>query len=81
MTIEQRYDRLERMARLLYEAATRSARQSRRQTKKLKAYLEAQKAYEAIALAEKARTGNSNTSSALVKARRALDQARENLKR
>ena len=80
MTPEQRYDRLERMARLLYEAATNSVRQSRSETKKLKAYVEAQKNYESIALADKARPGDSDTSSGLVNARRALEQARENLK-
>ena len=79
MTIEERYDRLERMARLLYEAETRSLRVSRSQTKKLRANLEGQKNYESV-LVEKARTGNSNTSSALVRAQKALEQARGNLK-
>lgn len=81
MTIEQRYDRLERLARLLYEAATRSARQSRSQTKKLRAYVEAQKNYESIVVNERERTGSSDAISALGKARRALEAARENLKR
>ena len=81
MTIEQRYDRLELLARLLYEAATRSARQSRSQRKKLGAYVEAQKNYESIVVNERERTGSSDAISALGKARRALEAARENLKR
>ncbi len=41
MTPEQKYDRWERVARLLYEDATRRARKSRKQTTNLKFYLDA----------------------------------------
>ena len=41
MTLEQKYDRWERIARLVNEDAMRSSRASRKQMKKLKSYVDA----------------------------------------
>jgi hypothetical protein len=80
MTPEQRYDRWERIARLLYEAAMRSTRESRKQTKKLGVYMNAQRDYEAAAFALEERPGDSDTNKNLLRARKMLDRAREELK-
>jgi hypothetical protein len=80
LTPEQRYDRWERIARLLYEAAMRSTRESRKQTKKLGLYLDAQRDYEAAALALQERPEDSDTNKNLLRARRMLDRAREELR-
>lgn len=46
MTPEQRYDRLERIAELLCEAALRANRESRKQLKQLRAMVDARKRYD-----------------------------------
>jgi hypothetical protein len=51
MTPEQKLDRLERHARLLYEAVLRDLRESRKQTAKLKVYLTALSERDAAKLA------------------------------
>ncbi len=51
MTEEQKYDRWERFAKLLYKECLRASRESRKQTEKLKALVEAKRKYEAAELA------------------------------
>jgi len=80
-TLEQRYDRWERLARRCYEAAVRESRESRQQTKKLKLYLDAQTEwYDALHAVEDA-PANSELKERLLRARQVLDQARDEVKR
>ena len=81
MTPEQKYDRWERIARLLYEDATRRSRESRKQTAKLKFYLDADRRNHAARreLAEDPKDSAKIERADL--ARQALDRAREDLKR
>lgn len=81
MTPEQKYDRWERIARMLYEAAKRSTLESRKQTKRLASYLNAQRDYEAAATTASERPGDLVSNRNLLKAKRVLDQAREELRR
>ena len=81
MTPEQRYDRLERMARLMYEDALRASRESRKQTALLGSYVDAQREYELAKLAIAAKPEDSETNETLRKAREVLDQARAELRR
>jgi hypothetical protein len=80
MTPEQRYDRLERIARLLYEAARRSNLESRQQTKKLKLYVEAQNQCEAAKRAVEELPEDQGRNERLTKARQLLEQASKDLK-
>ena len=81
MTPEQKYDRWERIARLLYEDATRRSRESRKQTAKLKLYLDADRRHHAARreLAEDPKDSAKIEMADL--ARQTLDRAREDLKR
>ena len=79
MTPEQRYDRWERIAHLLYEAAMRSTRESRRQTNKLKLYVDARRRYEAAERALEELPEDSDRREALLNARQFLEQARRDL--
>ncbi len=81
MTPEQRYDRLERIARLMYEGALRSSRESRKHTAQLRSYVEAQREYEVAKLAVAAKPDDSETNETLCRAEEILKRAREELKR
>ncbi len=81
MTLEQKYDRWERIARLVYEDATRAARASRKRTKELKFYLEALRNYDAAKMASEERPEDSDTRESLVEARQILNRARDSLRR
>ncbi len=81
MTPEQKYDRWERVARLLYEDATRRSGESRKQTAKLKFYLAAVRRHESARRALAAERNNSEKIAAANLAKQTLDQAREDLKR
>ena len=80
MTPEQRLDRLERIARLLYEAVVRDSRETRKQTAKLRAYWAALSEHDAAKLAAAERPEDRETSETLRRATQSLDQAREELK-
>lgn len=80
MTPEQRYDRLERIALLMCEAASRSLRESRKQTAKLKIYVAALQEHDAAELAAGQRSEDSETSEGLRRATERLAQAREELR-
>ncbi len=79
MTPEQRYDRWERIAHLLYEAAMRSTRESRQRTKKLKLYGDARRQCEAAERAVEELPEDSDRKAALLCARQFLEQARKDL--
>jgi len=81
MTPEQRYDRLERIARLMCEATLRANRESRKQNAKLKFLIDAHQEYDAAMLAVAEKPEDSRRSEALRRARETLDQARADLKR
>jgi len=81
MTPEQRYDRLERVARLMCEAALRSSRECRKQTAQLGCYVEARKEYEVARLAVAAKSDDSVSSETLHRAREILNEARDALTR
>jgi nanoRNase/pAp phosphatase (c-di-AMP/oligoRNAs hydrolase) len=81
MTPEQRLDRLERLARLLYEAILRDSRESRKQTAKLKDYWAALEEHDAAKLAAAERPEDSERSETLRRATEILNQAREELER
>lgn len=80
MTPEQKYDRWERIARLVYEEATRAARSSRKQMKELKFYIDALREYDAAKLASEERPEDSDTKESLLKASQILNRAREALR-
>ncbi len=81
MTPEQRYDRWERIARLCYEAAVRSSRELRPQTKNLKLYADALTKCEAAKREQEELPGDSERKEKLLKARQILEDAREELRR
>lgn len=81
MTLEEKYDRWERIARLVYEDATRTSRASRKQAKELKAYVDALREYDAAKMASEEAPEDSDTKERLVVARQVLDRAREALRR
>ena len=80
MTPEQRYDRLERIARLMYEDALRCSGKSRQQTPFLSSYVAARRDYELAKVAIQT-PEDLETNETLRKAREALDAAREKLRR
>lgn len=80
MTLEQKYDQRERIARLVYEEAIRASRASRKQMKELKFYMDAQRKYEAAKMASEERPEDSDTKEGLLKARLILNRARQELK-
>jgi len=81
MTPEQRYDRLERIARLMCEATLRANRESRKQTDKLKFLIYAHREHDAAMLAVAEKPEDSERSATLRRAREMLNQAREELRR
>jgi hypothetical protein len=81
MTLEQKYDRWERIARLIYDEATRSARASRKRTKELKSYVDALRQYDAAKTASEELPEDLDTKESLVEAKQILDRAREALRR
>jgi hypothetical protein len=81
MTLEQKYDRWERIAKLLYEDSIRARRESRKQTAKLRSYAAAAQEYELASLAVDANPEDSEMKEALNKAREVLRQAIEQLRR
>ena len=81
MTPEQRYDRWERIAKLLYEAATRSSRESRKHNAKLKFLLEANRQHDAAMLTAAANPESAEMRETVDRTGRILKQAREDLKR
>lgn len=80
MTLDEAYDRWERIARLMCETAKRSAKRSREQTKHLKDYVDAVAEYYVATDAMKERPEDLNTKETLVKAKEVLNQAREALR-
>ena len=80
MTPEQRYDRLERIARLICEASSRSLRESRRETAKLKVYVAALKEHDAAELAARETPEDAERTEGLRRATERLALAREELK-
>ncbi|MGI9166498.1 MAG: hypothetical protein ACR2G5_08945 [Pyrinomonadaceae bacterium] len=84
MTLEQKYDQWERIARPVYEDAIRATQASRKQTKKLKFYLDALTKYEAAkyeaAKWSEERPEDSETKEGLLKAGLILNRAREELR-
>jgi hypothetical protein len=84
MTDEQRWDRLERIARLLAQPDLRRERESREQLAKLKALVEKhRKEDEVLAKSEKAQKGPDNLDKlkALVEKHRKDDERLANLKK
>ncbi len=80
MTLEEEYDRWERFAKLWSARSIRESRDARKQTEKLKLYVDAVKKYDAAKLALEERPEDSDTNESLLSARQILDQAREELK-
>lgn len=81
ITLEQKYDRWERVLRRCYEAEVRASRESRQQIKKLKLYLDAQTEwYDAFRSLEEL-PADSERKERLLRARQALDQSREEVRR
>lgn len=80
MTPEQKLDRLERIARLLYEAVVRDSRETRKQTAKLRGYWAALSEHDAAKLAAAERPENLETGETLRRATERVDQAQEELK-
>lgn len=81
ITLEQRYDRWERIARRCCEAAVRESRESRQQTKKLRLYVDAEREWYAALHALEELPANSERKEGLLRATQILDQAREELRR
>jgi len=80
MMTPAQYDRLERMARLLYEAAVRDSRKSRQQTRKLKLYVEARNQCDAAEEAAAELPEDPARKERLLRARQLLEQSRSDLK-
>ena len=80
MTLEEQYDRWERFAKLWSARSIRERRDARKQTEKLKFYVDALRKYDAANLALEERPEDSDTKESLLSARQILDQAREELK-
>ena len=80
MTPDQKMDRVERMARLLYEAVVRDSREFRKKSAKLKVYYAALDEHDAAKLAAAEKPEDLETSETLRRATESLDQAREELK-
>jgi hypothetical protein len=81
ITLEQRYDRWERIACRCYEASVREIRESRQQTKKLKLSVDAQTEWYAALHSLEELPANSERKERLLRARQVLDQARQEVKR
>ena len=81
MTLEQKYDRWEHIAKLLYEDSIRVRRESRKQTARLKSYVAAAQKYELSKLAVETNPEDSEMKEALDRAREVLKEAIEQLRR
>jgi hypothetical protein len=80
MTLEQKYDRWERIARLVDEDAIRSSRASRKQMKELKFYVDALRKYDAAKMASEERPEDLELKESFLKAGQILNRAREELR-
>jgi hypothetical protein len=81
MTLEEKYDRWERIARLVNEDAIRSLRESRIRTKQLKSYVDALREHDVAKAATEERPEDLDANERLEQARQILDRAREALRR
>jgi hypothetical protein len=72
MTLEEEYDRWERYAKLLCVDSLRASRESRKQTARLRSYVDAQREYEVTKLAVAAKPDDSETNETLCRAREIL---------
>jgi len=81
MTPEQRLDRLERVARLLYEAVVRDSRRCRDEAKKLRAYWAVMAEYDAAKLAEAENPENDEVIERLCGATESRNHAYDDLRR
>ena len=80
MTLDETFERWERIERLICENAKRSARKSREQTKHLKAYVDAISEYDVATVALEERPEDLSTKENLVEAKEVLNRAREALR-
>ena len=80
MTLDEAYDRWERIASLMSENAKRSARRSREQTKRLKDYVESVREHNVATAAMEERPEDLNTKETFVEAKEVLNRAREALR-
>jgi uncharacterized membrane protein YccC len=80
MTEDEKYDRWERFAKLVYERSLRESRESRKQTAKWKIYFAADREHEAAKLAAGENPKDSDTSETLRRSAENLRQAREELR-
>ncbi len=80
MTLDEAFERWERIDRLMCENAKRSAKRSREQTQRLKAYVDAVGQYDLATTAMEARPEDLNTKETLVAAKDVLNRAREELR-
>ncbi|MCM3906081.1 MAG: hypothetical protein ND866_30725 [Pyrinomonadaceae bacterium] len=80
MTLDETFERWERIERLVSENAKRFARRSREQTKHLKAYVGAVSNYDVATAAIKANPTALNTKEALIEATESLNRTREALR-
>ena len=81
MTLEEKYDRWEHFAKLLYQDSLRASRESRRQTATLRFYVEAEREYEVAKLAAAAKPEDLEATETLRRAMEILDGARQELRR
>ncbi|MFN2513053.1 MAG: hypothetical protein ABR568_16730 [Pyrinomonadaceae bacterium] len=80
MTLDETFERWERIERLASENAKRFARRSREQTKHLKAYVDAITKYDVATAAIKEHPEDLNTKETLVDATESLNRTREALR-
>jgi hypothetical protein len=80
MTLDEAFERWERIDRLMCENAKRSARRSREETKKLKEYVEAVQEYDATTAALEKHPEDLNIKERLVENKEVLNLAREALR-
>jgi hypothetical protein len=80
MTLDETFERWERIERLVCENAKRSARKSREQTKHLKAYVDAVREYDVATAALEEHPEDLNRKVTLLEAKEVLNRAREALK-
>lgn len=80
MTLDEAYDRWERIARLMCENGKRSAIRSREQTERLKAYVDAVQEYYVTTDALERHPEDVNMKERLVDTKEILNRAREALR-
>jgi GAF domain-containing protein len=81
VTLEQRYDRWERLLRRCCEADLRASRESRHQIKKLRLYLDAQTEWYLAWRSLEELPADSERKERLLQAKQTLDESREELRR